>query len=79
MVAELERHGYALSYGTLYPLLHRMEEDGLLAREERVEAGRVRKYYTTTERGRAELRRAQHLIRELYSEVIAEEGTMDAP
>ena len=70
MVDELARHGYALSYGTLYPILHRLEEDGLLTREERTEGGRVRKYYTATARGRDDLARARRLVAELYSEVV---------
>jgi len=69
LVAELARHGYTLSYGTLYPLLHRLEEEGLVVREDRVEGGRVRKYYTATERGRSELARARRLVRELYHEI----------
>jgi DNA-binding PadR family transcriptional regulator len=32
-----------VSYGTLYSALHRMEEDGLLERADRVEGGRARK------------------------------------
>ena len=32
MIAELARHGYDLSPGTLYPLLHSLEEQGYLAR-----------------------------------------------
>src|SRR4051812_27542959 len=43
MAEELERHGYKVSYGVLYPALHRMEEDELLVREDRVEGGRMRK------------------------------------
>lgn len=39
MLEELGRHGHAMSYGTLYPALHRMEEEGQLAREDRVEGG----------------------------------------
>jgi DNA-binding PadR family transcriptional regulator len=70
MLEELERHGYEMSYGTLYPALHRMEEDGLLVREDRVEGGRVRKYYTATAKGLEELAEAQHMIRELYREVV---------
>ncbi|QYJ15740.1 Transcriptional regulator [Rubrobacter xylanophilus DSM 9941] len=70
MVRELERHGYRLSYGTLYPTLHRMEREGLLVREERVEGGRVRKYYTATERGLEELERARRILRELHREVV---------
>jgi DNA-binding PadR family transcriptional regulator len=80
MVQELARHGYTLSYGTLYPTLHRLEEEGLLRREERVEGGRVRKYYSATAAGRAALARARHLVEELYREVVAgEPSEHDAP
>ncbi len=74
MVEELRRHGYVVSYGTLYPILHRLEGEGLLARAERVEGGRVRKYYTATARGREELARAERLIVELYREAVAGES-----
>jgi DNA-binding PadR family transcriptional regulator len=74
MAGELVRHGYEVSYGTLYPMLHRMEKDGLLLREDRVEGGRVRKYYTATQRGLEELERARQVIRELYREVVEGEG-----
>ncbi len=74
MLGELERHGYALSYGTLYPALHKMERDGLLAREERTEGGRVRKYYTATEAGIEELEKAKRMIRELHREVVEGDG-----
>ncbi|MBA2619485.1 MAG: helix-turn-helix transcriptional regulator [Rubrobacter sp.] len=74
MLEELERHGHALSYGTLYPALHRMEEEGVLAREDRVEGGRVRKYYAATEKGLEELERVRRMIRELHHEVVEGEG-----
>jgi DNA-binding PadR family transcriptional regulator len=74
MVEELARHGYKLSFGTLYPALHRMEEDGLLEREDRVEGGRVRKYYTATAEGLRQLEDARRMIRELHHEVIEGEG-----
>jgi PadR family transcriptional regulator, regulatory protein PadR len=74
MLSELERHGYSLSYGTLYPALHKMEEEGLLAREERVEAGKVRKYYMATEKGLKEMERIRDMIRELYLEVAEGKG-----
>jgi len=44
MIAELARHGYDLSPGTLYPLLHSLEKQGYLARTDQVVDGRVRKY-----------------------------------
>ncbi len=74
MLEELRRHGYDLSYGTLYPALHRMEEEGLLSREDRVEGGRVRKYYSATGEGTRELERVRAMIRELYHEVVGGEG-----
>ena len=75
MIEELGRHGYDLSAGTLYPILHGMEEDGLLERTERTVEGRVRKYYTATAKGRAALDEAKGKIRELVAEVLAEETT----
>src|SRR5664280_36073 len=71
MVDELARHGYALSYGTLCPMLHRLEAEGLLRRDERVEGGRVRKYYAATSQGFAALAQARRLVDELYREVVA--------
>jgi PadR family transcriptional regulator PadR len=44
------------SDGTLYPVLHRLEADGLVASAWRVsDAGRRRKYYRLTGAGRSEL------------------------
>jgi PadR family transcriptional regulator, regulatory protein PadR len=71
---ELGRLGHGVSYGTLYPALHRMEEDGLLEREDRVEGGRVRKYYSATKKGLKELERVRQMIRELHHEVVEGEG-----
>ncbi len=72
MIAELARHGYQLSPGTLYPLLHSLEEQGYLVREERVVAGRVRKYYVITQQGSAALQEAKQKIAELVHEVLEE-------
>ena len=41
---ELAIHGYNLSPGTLYPLLHGLEEIGFLERSPQVVGGKVRKY-----------------------------------
>jgi PadR family transcriptional regulator, regulatory protein PadR len=51
MAEELARHGYRLSAGTLYPLLHRLKLHGLLESESEVVTGKVRKYYVATDRG----------------------------
>ncbi len=71
MIDELRRHGYDVSPGTLYPTLHALERRGLLQREDRVEGGRVRKYYTATEQGRAALAEIRPKIAELVREVMA--------
>lgn len=69
MIAELARHGYDLSPGTLYPLLHSLEEQGYLAHTDRLVDGRVRKYYVITGGGRAALLEAKQKIAELVHEV----------
>ncbi len=49
--------GMEIEQGTLYPLLRRLQELGLLAEEWNVEGARPRKYYRLTDMGR-EARRA---------------------
>lgn len=73
MAEELARHGYRLSPGTLYPLLHRLELDGLLASESEVVAGKVRKYYVATELGRAALTELRPRLAELVGEALPED------
>jgi DNA-binding PadR family transcriptional regulator len=54
----LAARGMEIEQGTLYPLLRRLEEQGLLGEEWIVESSRPRKYYRLTEAGkraRAEL------------------------
>ena len=41
--------------GTLYPALHKLENDGLVDSSEGVEKGRTRRYYRITKSGRAVL------------------------
>jgi PadR family transcriptional regulator, regulatory protein PadR len=79
MMEELRRHGYEVSPGTIYPVLHGLETDGYLAREERVVGGKVRKYYTITEEGRAALAEARAKIVELTHEVVEGHGPAKLP
>ncbi len=69
MIQELASHGYAMSPGTMYPLLHRMEESGLLSSRSELVNGKVRKYYRITKKGESLLiagyRQAVELISEL--------------
>jgi len=70
LMAELAEHGYRLSPGTLYPILHGLEDEGLLGHRERTVAGKRRKYYHATARGRRALAEAKRAIRELVDEVL---------
>ncbi|MEW9053933.1 MAG: PadR family transcriptional regulator [Neobacillus sp.] len=69
MLEELREHGYNISSGTLYPILHSMEADGLLSREDRNVEGKIRKYYTTTEKGKLILIEARKKAYELFKEI----------
>lgn len=42
MMAELRRHGYQIGAGTLYPILHQLEEAGYLVSHVEVVAGKQR-------------------------------------
>jgi PadR family transcriptional regulator, regulatory protein PadR len=74
LIQELRRHGYELSPGTLYPILHNLEEAGYLVREERIIGGKVRKYYSLTEAGGQALAEAKGKIREVVDEVLEGHG-----
>jgi len=67
---ELARHGHRISPGTLYPTLHRMENEGLLRSRTKVVEGRKRRLYTATPRGRRALEQARRTLRELAAEVL---------
>jgi len=69
---ELSRHGYHLSSGTLYPTLHRLEKEGYLEQNSKLVGGKLRKYYTITDRGLELLKKARSKIRELVDEVLDE-------
>ncbi|MDI6602379.1 MAG: PadR family transcriptional regulator [Thermoanaerobacteraceae bacterium] len=69
IMEELKRHGYKISPGSLYPILHNMEADGLLNVEEKIIDGKIRKYYTSTDKGREVLKdtiiKADELLKEI--------------
>jgi DNA-binding PadR family transcriptional regulator len=74
MAQELARHGYAISPGTLYPLLHRLEDAGLLASDRAVVDGRVHRRYAITPAGRNALKRLRTAVAELSGEVLPARG-----
>jgi DNA-binding PadR family transcriptional regulator len=70
IIEELGRHGYQLSPGTLYPILHALEADGLLRSREQLVDGKIRKYYEITSKGRKTLVEVKKKIKELVEEVM---------
>ena len=74
MAEELARHGYRISAGTLYPLLHGLERKGYL-RATAVRNGRsLRHVYRATRLGKKALERARHRLRELFGELLEGHG-----
>ena len=71
MAEELAHHGHQISPGTLYPTLHRMEQDGLLTSRHVVVNGRSRRVYRATTSGRKSLRDMKRVLRELADEVLS--------
>jgi PadR family transcriptional regulator PadR len=70
MAEELARHGYRISPGTLYPLLHSLEKKGYLRATEQRKGKSRRKVYRATARGRNALLAAKSKVRELFRELI---------
>ena len=51
LVKELTDGQIELTYGALYPILYKLEKDGLLITTSEIVEGRVRKYYSLTQSG----------------------------
>ena len=63
----LEEHGLAIDESTLYPLLRRLETQGLLVSEWREEARRNKRFYHISEQGT-----------QVLAQLLAESRTIDA-
>jgi len=70
MIEELARHGYRISPGSLYPLLHSLEARGYLRSTQQRNGKSLRRVYRATARGRRALEAAKHKVRELFRELI---------
>lgn len=77
MMHELEEHGYKISPGTLYPLLNRMEKEGLLNKSEKNVDGRIIKFYRATKLGEEVLKEATAKATELTHEVKEKDDDID--
>lgn len=70
LMEELGRHGYSISPGTLYPILHSLEKQELVASYRKNESGKIRRYYQITKKGLISLDQARIKVRELVHEII---------
>jgi PadR family transcriptional regulator, regulatory protein PadR len=70
MLEELGRHGYRISPGTLYPLLHGLEKKGYLRAKEQRDGKSLRKVYRATPLGRKALAGAKIKVREFMRELF---------
>jgi DNA-binding PadR family transcriptional regulator len=78
MIEELARHGYKLSAGTLYPILHGLEEKGYLSSIEQRVGNAIRRVYRATPAGAEALMAAKLKVRELFGELFEEEPDRQA-
>ncbi|MCP4160741.1 MAG: helix-turn-helix transcriptional regulator [Deltaproteobacteria bacterium] len=69
MMEELKEHGYNIGPGTLYPILNKMEKNGLLSKENRISGGKIRKYYSITDLGLEIFDDASKKASELFHEI----------
>lgn len=67
---------FELKAGTLYPLLHSLEEKGALTVYEQEAGGKTRKYYSLTKQGRGFLEKKMKEWRE-YSEAVTNVLTLE--
>ena len=70
MIEELLRHGYRIGPGTLYPILHAMEEKKWLRSSKEIKKGRIRRVYRATSTGRKALAAAKEQVQELFGELF---------
>lgn len=68
MIDELREHGYEISPGTLYPMLHALARKGYLKQRQEGPGKRARRLYTITRQGRTALADAKGKVQELIGE-----------
>ncbi|MGH9615061.1 MAG: PadR family transcriptional regulator [Bryobacteraceae bacterium] len=69
MIDELAHHGYKMSAGTLYPMLHGMERKGYLKSHTKQVGRTYRRFYRATALGRKALALVRTHMDELFSEI----------
>jgi DNA-binding PadR family transcriptional regulator len=72
-IDELARHGYKLSPGTLYPILHGLERKGYLRSSSQRSGKSSRRMYLATPLGRKMLALGKEKVSELFGELFEED------
>jgi PadR family transcriptional regulator, regulatory protein PadR len=75
MIEELARHGYKISPGTLYPMLHALERKGYLSSRMEYAGRSRRRMYSATPYGIEALQ----IAREKLQELVREPGPIAVP
>ncbi|HEY0858955.1 MAG TPA: PadR family transcriptional regulator [Albitalea sp.] len=70
IIEELRRHGYQMSAGTVYPMLHGLEKKGYLRSRQERNGRHERRVYDITAGGRAALADARSKVKELFGELL---------
>ncbi len=73
LIEELSRHGYEISPGTLYPILHSLEKQGLLQAQTKLVNGKSRRIYRATAKGKSALKDAKVKVKELFGELFEDD------
>ena len=73
IMEELARHGYKLSAGTLYPILHSLAKRGYLRSHWERNGKSARRFYQITPEGRKAVRMARRRVSELFGEMFERE------
>jgi PadR family transcriptional regulator, regulatory protein PadR len=73
LIEELAEHGYRVSPGTLYPLLHSLEKSEMLKSYNELCHGKIRRYYKITANGRRHLKKAKNQLMELMGEILTKQ------
>ena len=77
IIEKLAFHGYVLSPGTLYPILHGLERDGFLRSRGEVVGKRRRRIYEITPDGHRALIVSKTRLWELFKEMFEDELSPD--
>ena len=73
LLEELRRHGFLVSPGTLYPILHALERKGYLRSSSQRSGKSSRRMYLATPVGRKMLTAAKEKVSELFGELFEED------